>query len=212
VAAGCIGRILESGDRGRVFDRTVIDPGGGSWSVGIRTRPRWRALSRRFGAWRRRNDQTDVDLGAAFEVDAGSGTVPVRFDGGGGASWLEPGEANADVDVSGASGLDDILDDLLLGILVVVLLVLTVALAWWVIIPLLLVVLDAVVVSLLFVLGFVARIAIGRPWVVRAREKVSGGRWVEADVQGWRNARDLQTDWETALAQGQFDVKRAGAP
>ena len=80
------------------------------------------------------------------------------------------------------------------------------------IIPLLLLVLDALAVFLLFILGFVARIAIGRPWVVRAREQVADGRWYEVDVKGWRNARELQSDLEAALTRGQFQVQPGPQP
>src|SRR5689334_5283499 len=57
---------------GRVRTVIVEGPGGDTWQVRVAWEPRWRALARRFGGWRRSRTKGDSGLGD-LNVDLPSG-------------------------------------------------------------------------------------------------------------------------------------------
>ncbi|GAB7191077.1 hypothetical protein NUM3379_17840 [Kineococcus sp. NUM-3379] len=163
----------------------VRDPRGGTWTVRVRWEPRWRALSRRIGGWRRGRDGADApDVGSVAEGAShvgGSG----GGGGGGGGWWSNLADEAA------------ILFLLLIGFLLVA------AVAWWVLIPLLLLLVDVVVVVVLLLAGIVARVALRRPWTVTARRDVRAGGELTVDVVGWRRAHEVRDLVAALLAEGQ---------
>jgi hypothetical protein len=109
----------------------------------------------------------------------------------------------ADGVVSGL--LDNVWDNLLVGIIVVFAVVVFSLLFWWLLLPLLLVAVDAVVVVILLVLVIPARVLFRRPWTVEAATGSGAGEeWFATQVVGWREA--LHTRDEIA------DKLRAGYP
>lgn len=149
---------------GRVRTVIVQAPGGDSWRVRVVWEPRWRALARRFGGWRRRRRQGDGD----------PGDLGVDLPSGGGGHH------------GGGGGWGDLGDDIFIGIAVIVAMIVVGALFWWLLLPLLLLVLDVVVVVVLVLAGVVGRVLLRRPWTVQVR----GPAGVEATtgVVGWRAA------------------------
>jgi hypothetical protein len=151
---------------------TVTDPAGVSWRVRVRWTPRYSAFVRRFGGWRRGRRHRGDD--ALDVMDASDGVGQVAGLGRSGIPRL---------------GFPDFFDDAL-GIVTAVAAVvfgavLVFGLFWWLLIPLLLVVLDAVAVIVLLVLGIGARVLLRRPWSVDA---TSPGDAYETSVVGWHRA------------------------
>jgi hypothetical protein len=93
-------------------------PDGATWEVRVVWQPRWAALARRFGGWRRKRRGRDVDVSSGLSA---------LTDGGGhhGGGWL-----------------DNLGEDLLVGLAVIVALVVFGVLSWWLLLPLLLAVVD----------------------------------------------------------------------
>ncbi|WP_212998954.1 hypothetical protein [Winogradskya consettensis] len=139
---------------------TVQGTNGATWRVRVVWEPRWRALARRFGGWRR-NRKNGPDLGG---LDLPSG----NHSGGGGGGWGDLG------------------DDIAIGIAIIVGMIVFGVLFWWFLLPLLLLVLDVVVVVVLLIAGIVGRVLFRRPWIVEATG--DGGAPVAAEVVGWRAA------------------------
>lgn len=75
------------------------------------------------------------------------------------------------------------------GVLAIIGLVLLAVLAVVVIIPALIFIGEVLVVLAIIGLGFVGRVALGRPWTVEARQ-VAGPQALEWKVRGWRASRD----------------------
>ncbi|GAA1229222.1 hypothetical protein [Oryzihumus leptocrescens] len=178
--------------RGR---RLVAAPDGMDWVVRVVWEPRWSALSRRVGGWRRRKagerkdfsglDLPDVPVGGSSHHGGSGGS---GHHGGGGSSWGDLG------------------DDLLIGVLVVVGMVVAGALFWWLLLPLLLAVVDLAVVILLLLAGVLARVVLGRPWVIEAVPRRGPARATQ--VVGWRNARREQERLAEQIAAGLEPVGR----
>lgn len=154
---------------------SVKSPDGLTWRVRVVWEPRWRALARRFGGWRRRRkgDDGGPDLGDLGNVDLPSGGHGGGFFG-------------------------DLADDLVVGIAIIIGLILFGFVFWWLLLPLLLLVLDIVVVIVLLVAGVVARVLFRRPWIVEA---VGGGR-VATEVVGWRAALRTRDEMADKLRLG----------
>ncbi|GIH16410.1 hypothetical protein [Rugosimonospora africana] len=111
---------------------------------------------------------------------------------GGGAGGGHGGGSGGGFHLGGGGGggggwFDNLGDDILVGIVVIVGLVLFAGVFWWVLLPLLLVVLDAVVVACLLAVAIPARVLLRRPWTVEARCDRTGERY-RTDVVGWRAA------------------------
>jgi hypothetical protein len=141
-------------------------PNGVEWSVRVVWQPRWRSLWRRFRAWRKRHDDPDVDVA---EVASSGRGLP----GGGG----------------GHGFLDNVGDDFWI-VVAVVAFALFAVLAWWVLIPVLLLFLDTIIVAILLAAAIPLRVLFRRPWTVEATlpgERAPAGFAVE--VVGWRAAR-----------------------
>ena len=119
---------------------SVTDPDGSSWRVRVVWQPRWRALARRYGGWRRKRREGGPDLSDLANPGGG---------GGGGFSF-------------------DLGDDLLVGLAIVVGLIVFGLLFWFLLLPLLLVVLDLVVVLILAAAAIAGRVLFRRPWTVAA--------------------------------------------
>ncbi|WP_344130269.1 hypothetical protein [Luedemannella flava] len=169
----------------RTIEATV--PGGDTWAVRVAWLPRWRALARRFGGWRRRRrEDGGFDVNGA---DAGDLVNAVPSGGGG----------------SGGGGLGSLGDELLIIAVVFIGIIAAIALFWWVLLPLLLLLVDIVVVILLAVVAAVARVLFRRPWTVEASRAVGDvEEYFATDVVGWKAA--LRTRDEIA------DKLRAGYP
>jgi hypothetical protein len=118
---------------------TVTDPAGTTWRVRVVWQPRWHALARRYGGWRRRRK------GESAGSDAGNVA------------------AN-----TGGRFFPDLGDDLVVGLLILVGLIVVGLLFWFLLLPLLLLVLDFVVVLILLVLAVAGRVLFRRPWTVAA--------------------------------------------
>jgi hypothetical protein len=146
---------------------TATTPDGTAWTVRVVWQPRWKALARRFGGWRRkRRDSSSLLDGVDVPTGGGGG----GHHGGGGV-------------------LDSLFDDIVIAIVVIIGLVVAGALFWWVLLPLLLLALDAIVVVVLLALAIPARVLLRRPWTVEAvRRAAGGGEWFATEVVGWREA------------------------
>jgi hypothetical protein len=144
--------------------------------------PRWRALARRVGGWRRRRMQgTDAGDAAFTTVDAATRTS---------SAWDLPGGEVLAVIAFTLIGL-----------------ILAAALFGWVLLPLLLLALDALVVVLLVVVAIVGRVVFRRPWRVEAVQAETGER-VTADVVGWRAALRRRDE----MAEGRGIWRRPDSP
>jgi hypothetical protein len=118
---------------------TVTDPAGTTWRIRVVWQPRWRALARRWGGWRRRRKGETAGGDAAIVA----GNTGGRF-------------------------VPDFGDDLVVGLLIMVGLIAFGLLFWFLLLPLLLLVLDFVVVLILLALAVAGRVLFRRPWTVAA--------------------------------------------
>lgn len=91
-------------------------------------------------------------------------------------------------------------DDLLVGIAVIVGLVVAGLLFWWLLLPLLLVVLDGLVVLALVLVGGLGRVLFRRPWTVVVRR--GGAVVARVGVVGWRRALHVRDEIAGDLAAG----------
>jgi hypothetical protein len=166
--------------RGRylVVVRTVCvtAPEGTPWNVRVVWAPRWRALARRFGGWRSKRSGGSGDaLDNALQV----GDLPTSGRGGGGL---------------------DLGDEIAAIAIILVAFVLGVALFWWVLLPLLLVMLDIVIVLILLAMSIVARVLFRRPWTVEATAPGQGR--ITNHVVGWRAALRRRDEIADSLRHG----------
>jgi hypothetical protein len=168
----------------------VTGPDGAVWQVRVAWMPRWRALARRFGGWRRaRRDPV---------------RPPARRSGGGDGDLS--GLANVDTGGHGG-GWGDLGDDILIAILVIIGMIVFGLLFWWVLLPLTLLVVDGVVVVALAVVAIPARILFRRPWTVEA---VCRDERVELPVVGWRRATDVRDELAARIARGDRTLPLVG--
>ncbi|MBV9096885.1 MAG: hypothetical protein JO079_02405 [Frankiaceae bacterium] len=130
--------------------------------------PRWRAYVRRFGPWRARGGP-----GSTTQVGDWAAEFPT-------ADWSDSG--SGPLDFSSV----DFFDDLIGAVVAIVLFVAAVAVFWWLVLPLFLLILDFVVVMVLAGLGLLARVLLRRPWTVEAVS--DSGRRYTRPVVGWHNA------------------------
>ncbi len=97
--------------------------------------------------------------------------------------WRRKKKRNAADELDPTSGFD------LLGpvdsLTALVVLVVALAVFWWVALPLMLLLLDAVFVLIVVLIGMVVRVALRRPWLVDA---VSAEQSFELPVIGWKRA------------------------
>ena len=191
---------------------TVQSPDGTTWRVRVVWEPRWPALARRYGGWRRQKRDRDLpdpsnglDLippltnvtghgGGGGGPDGGGGS---SSGGGGGRGGSGPAGAGGHGGLShgGGGGGFDFGDSVVVGLVVVVGLIVFGFLFWWLLLPLLLLLLDGVVVLVLVVAGVLGRVLFRRPWTVRAAGPGTAER--TAQVVGWgaaRRARDEMAD------------------
>lgn len=161
----------------------VTAPDETRWSVRVAWQPRWRALARRFGGWRRKRKNRDVD-----GVDVADGAVRTgdaalsRGGGGGGGGSFDFGDAAI----------------VIVGVLIAV--IAAAVLFWWVLLPLLLIVLDLLIVLVLLVLAIVGRVLFRRPWTVEAT--AGDGERIAAQVVGWRAALRRRDEIAELLRRG----------
>lgn len=159
----------------------VTGPDGMDWKVRLVWEPRWRALSRRYGGWRRDKDSGSPDF-----------------------SGLDYAATPTGSDSSSGGFFDDTGDDLAVFVLVVVAVIVAGALFWWLLLPLLLVVVDLIVVLVLLFAGLAARVALGRPWIVEAVPR--RGPRIEQHVRGFRAARRARDDLAEQVRTGSLTV------
>ncbi|NHC13217.1 hypothetical protein [Motilibacter deserti] len=171
------------------------DPYGEPWTVKVVWRPRWSALTRRLGGWRRKR-RPGLDT-AADGWDVASELSSVRVPTGGGPS----GGGGASSGGGGGfwSGLDEGAALLALIGLLLIGLVAAAALFWWLLLPLLLLLVDLVVVLVLLVAGVAARVVLRRPWTVEAASRHARYRH---HVVGLRAARRARSDLAEQLRAG----------
>jgi hypothetical protein len=150
--------------------------------------PRWRALARRFGGWRRKRKKRDGGSGDVVNGALQIGdAAPSGRDGGGG----------------GADGFD--LGDAIIVIVIAFLaLIVAAVLFWWVLLPLLLIAVDLMIVLVLLVVTVVGRVLFRRPWTVEAT--AGNGERVIAEVVGWRAALRRRDEMAESLRLGQRPV------
>jgi hypothetical protein len=142
----------------------AVAPDGKFWLVRIIWRPRWWPLVTRFGGWRSKPPDTDDPFEGVGEVasDAAFGPADPRYRN----------------------------DDDGTRFLIIIGMVLGGALIWWVVLPVLLAVVDAVVIVVQLTVAIPARILLGRPWTIEAvrRYASEGDHPFTTDVIGWRQA------------------------
>jgi hypothetical protein len=162
--------------------RTVIvqAPDNTSWRVRVVWEPRWRAMARRYGGWRRHRQ--DDSSGASGLPDLSGVDIPVARSGGGGF-W------------------NDLGDDILVGIAVIVGVIVFGLLFWWLLLPLLLLILDAVAVVVLLAAGIAGRVLFRRPWTVQASGGPEAAR-IAVRVIGWRAALRARDEMAGRLRAG----------
>ncbi|MEV2240383.1 hypothetical protein [Micromonospora sp. NPDC049891] len=161
---------------------SVSAPDGIRWTVRVVWEPRWRALARRFGGWRRKRDR---DRGIGDVVD---GTLQV-------GDAATPGSNRG-----GAGGGFDLEDVVFVLVVVFFAVIITAVVFWWVLLPLLLVVIDLVVVLVLLVSAVLGRVLFRRPWTVQAT--AAHGERIVAQVVGWRAALRRRDEMAESLARG----------
>jgi hypothetical protein len=194
---------------------TVTDADDLAWTVRIQWRPRFLGLARRIGGWRRKrhdgSDQTAADVLDLFDPYPGGWSYepgPDLSDGGG--TGLFDGLGSGGGSGGGWLDLDDV-DEVVLVVLAAVVALLAVIAAvvlfWWVLLPVLLLVLDGLLVVLLFALGTLARVFLGRPWTVLATS--ARGDRLSKKVVGLRNARQARDDIASEIRNGAIRSHRA---
>lgn len=93
-------------------------------------------------------------------------------------------------------GGDNIIGAILLGLFAAIVAVLFL---WWVVLPLLFLVIDALILLVLLVFGLGVRILLRRPWTVQAR---AGEHLRELEVTGWRRALRARDGMAAGLQTG----------
>ena len=158
----------------------VTTPDGAAWQVRVVWMPRWRALARRFGGWRReRGNQSPRPKG-----ERGGGLDVPNVDVGGGnhgGFW------------------NDLGDDIFIAVVVIVGMIVFGLVFWWVLLPLLLLVVDGMVIIALAAAAIPARVFLGRPWTVEA---VREGDRVTREVAGGRRATQTRDELAEQLRLG----------
>jgi hypothetical protein len=148
-----------------MLDRSLTAPDGRTYQVAVEWLPRWRGLADR--------------LGDRFGGRWSRTRRQRRRDEG--ASWWD----GLDLPLIGDA------DDLLAGLATLFVVIMLGLLLWWLLLPLLLLVLDGLAVAVLVLLGLVARVAFRRPWTVAVWyiDPETGGRTVtRIRIVGWRRA------------------------
>lgn len=119
-------------------------------------------MARRFGGWRDKRRKDDVGPGDVLR---------------GGA------DVSSNIGSSGGSSLGDEFAVIAIALFAFVAVG---AVFWWVLLPLLLIILDGLIVLGLLIVSMAARVLFRRPWIVRATSVT--GETTETEVVGWRAA------------------------
>jgi hypothetical protein len=179
---------------------TTRTPAGAPWRVRVVWLPRWRPLVRRFGGWKKSgwtesgwtesratNPLTDVELP---DLDDGPDYTP-----------LVRRPELMDQPRPGPS----LGNSKLLLTLVIVLLVLGGAVVWWVLLPLVLLIADALTVAALVLVGVPIRVARRRRFTVEATSPVpnrAGTMVIATQVPGWTAAHRRRDEIAAQLGDG----------
>jgi hypothetical protein len=158
------------------------------WTVRVVWEPRWRALARRFGGWRRDRRDSPVDLADGADAAGQIGGFARSAGGrGGGGGDFDLGDA--------------------VSVIAFIFIVFVVAglFFWWVLLPLLLLVIDLLVVLVLLVAATAGRVLLGRPWTVEAR--AGSGRTVREEVVGWRAALRRRDEMARAIRETGMPIR-----
>ncbi len=156
------------------------------WTVRVVWEPRWRALARRFGGWRRKRKRRDGDSGDLVDGAVQIGDAATSGSGRGRAGGFDLGEA------------------IIVVVVVFLAVIAAAALFWWVLFPLLLIAVDLMIVLVLLVVALVGRVLFRRPWTVEAT--AGDGERVVAEVVGWRAALRRRDEIAESLRLGQRPV------
>lgn len=162
----------------------------------------------------------DASTGPALDLDLGGGGVgdfspsePGLPDVGGGGDLLGSGSVGggsfADVggsaaDAGGGGDVDLDPGDLGVVVLLVIAALALVAVSWFVLLPLLLVVVDGAVLLIAVLAAGAVRVLMGRPWDVVAVRDLPGGRQIVRrwELRGHRRAGRARDDVARALETG----------
>ncbi len=164
----------------------VAAPDEVRWTVRVAWEPRWRALARRFGGWRRTRKDNGSGAGDLVDGAIQVGTTPRSGGGGGSGDGFDLGDA------------------LIVVVAIFIAFIAAAFLFWWVLLPLLLLVVDLVIVLGLVLAALIGRVLFGRPWTVEAT--ASNGEKLTADVVGWRAALRRRDEMAESLRQGHRPV------
>jgi hypothetical protein len=164
----------------------VRAPNGTAWSVRVVWQTRWRPVGRRFLAWRRRRraDQPEPNDPAVLAREAVAADRRAAAAEQGGGKKRERSWSGWDL-----LGFDD-----LWGLVAVLAFLVFVAFAWWVLIPVLLIFLDAIVVALVLAAAIPLRVLLRRPWTVAASLPGEDRAGFAVEVVGWRAAREARDE------------------
>ncbi|GAA1892864.1 hypothetical protein [Asanoa iriomotensis] len=157
------------------------------WTVRVVWEPRWRALARRFGGWRRRRKKRDIDAGDVVDSAMRIDDAATSGSGGGNGDGFDLGDA------------------VIVVVVVFLAVIVAAALFWWVLLPLLLIVVDLMIVLVLLVATIAGRVLFRRPWTVEAT--AANGEKVVTEVVGWRAALRRRDEIAESLRRGQRPVE-----
>jgi hypothetical protein len=143
--------------------------------------PRWKALARRFGGWRRKRDR-----------NGGTGDVV--------DSTLQVGDAATSGSGKGGAGGFDLEDVVFVLVIVFLAVIIAAVVFWWVLLPLLLLVIDLIVVVVLLVSAVLGPMLFRRPWTVQAT--AGRGETFVAQVVGFCAALRRRDEIAESLARG----------
>jgi hypothetical protein len=169
----------------------VTAPDGTEWTVRVVWQPRWPVLVRRIGGWRRRRSQERREKAWDSVAEGASETADLVPTSGGGGGFL--------------SGLAD--DEVAFLIAATAIIALA-SVFWWLLIPLVPLVVDLAVVLVLLALGLGSRVLLRHPWTVEATASSTGRHSVA--VVGWRNALRTRNDVAAQMHAGALPISSAG--
>lgn len=111
--------------------------------------------------------------------------------------WRRRKETPDGVDADPGGCLD--IDELFILVAALAALALLGWLLWWILIPAVLLVIDALLLAVLVPAGVLARVLLGRPWIVEACSATAVHR---VPVVGWGKARETRDDLVRRIAGG----------
>jgi len=176
-------------------------PAGAPWRVRVVWLPRWRPLVRRFGGWRNNSGSKKSGSKESRTTNPLTGVeLPDLDDGPDYTPLVQRPELMNQPRPGPSLG-----NSKLLLALVIVLLVLGGAVVWWVLLPLVLLIADALTVAALVLVGLPFRVARRRRFTVEATSPVpnrTGTMVIATQVPGWRAAHRRRDEIAAQLGDG----------